>query len=138
MADASGIQERLDALYEYDREPVPDGTLNGPSNFIGLYSGEHVAGTEYVIGPLFVAHGVAAGDLLLGLLVGNLLAVLSWAFITAPIAVRTRLNLYWQLRKVAGPRLTFVYNIVNAMMFCFLAGSMISVSQLPTLVRKGG
>src|SRR5439155_285941 len=56
------------------------------------------------------------------------LAVLSWAFITAPIATRTRLNLYWHLRKITGPNLLFVYNIVNALMFCFLAGSMISVA----------
>ena len=122
------VTERLDAINEFDRAPVSDEHLQGPGNFIGFYSGEHVAGTEFVIGPLFVAHGVAAGDLILGLLVGNLLAVLSWAFICAPIAVRTRLNLYWKLRKIAGPNLLFVYNIVNALMFCFLAGAMISVA----------
>src|SRR5437773_5830038 len=38
---------------------------------------------------LFRSHGVAALDLVLGLLIGNLLAVLSWAFITAPIATRS-------------------------------------------------
>ena len=122
------ISERLDALYEFDREPVTTNRLEGAGNFIGLYAGEHVAGTEFVIGPLFVAHGVGASDLFLGLIIGNLLAVLSWAFIVAPIAVKTRLNLYWQLRRIAGPYLTFVYNIINALMFCFLAGSMISVS----------
>jgi purine-cytosine permease-like protein len=93
-----------------------------------VYAGEHVAGTEFIIGPLFVAHGVTASDLILGLFVGNLLAVLSWAFITAPIAVKTRLNLYWHLRKITGPYLLVIYNIVNALMFCFLAGSMISVA----------
>jgi cytosine permease len=122
------IAERLDAINEFDREPVTDDALQGPGNFIGFYSGEHVAGTEFVIGPLFVAHGVAAGDLILGLLIGNLFAVLSWAFICAPIAVKTRLNLYWKLRKIAGPNLLFVYTTVNALMFCFLAGSMISVA----------
>lgn len=71
---------------------------------------------------------MTAGDFFLGLLLGNTLAVLSWAFVTAPIAVRTRLTLYWHLRKIAGPKLTAVYSIVNAMTFCFLAGSMISVS----------
>lgn len=125
---ASGVVERLDALYEFDREPVSEKKLQGAGNFVGLYAGEHVAGTEFVIGSLFVAHGVAAIDLFLGLLLGNLLAVLSWAFITAPIAVRTRLTLYWQLRKIAGPGLLFVYNIINALMFCFLAGAMISVA----------
>ena len=124
----ASITKRLDAINEFDREPVSKDALQGPGNFIGLYAGEHVAGTEFVIGPLFVAHGVAAGDLFLGLLVGNLLAVLSWAFICAPIATRTRLNLYWKLRKIAGPNLLFVYNLVNAAMFCFLAGSMISVA----------
>ncbi len=122
------ITEKLDALYEFDREPVREDSLLGVGNFLGVYAGEHIAGTEYVIGPLFVAHGVTAGDFFLGLLLGNTLAVLSWAFVTAPIAVRTRLTLYWHLRKIAGPKLTAVYSIVNAMMFCFLAGSMISVS----------
>jgi len=122
------ITERLDAINEYDREPVPDSALRGAGAFAGLYAGEHVAGTEFVIGPLFVAHGVAAGDLFLGLLVGNLLAVLSWALICAPIATHTRLNLYWKLRKLTGPRLLLLYNIVNALMFCFLAGAMISVA----------
>ena len=124
----SRLAARLDAINEFDREPVAEERLQGPANFIGLYAGEHVAGTEFVIGPLFVAHGVAAGDLLLGLLVGNLLAVLSWAFLCAPIATRTRLNQYWHLRKITGPNLLVAYNIVNALMFCFLAGSMISVA----------
>lgn len=124
----ASITDRLDALYEFDREPVSKDKLQGASNFIGLYAGEHVAGTEFVIGPLFVAHGVAAGDLFLGLLLGNLLAMLSWAFLTAPIATRTRMNLYWHLRKITGPYLLIGYNLVNALMFCFLAGAMISVA----------
>lgn len=124
----SALAQRLDAINEFDREPVTQDRLQGPANFIGLYAGEHVAGTEFVIGPLFVAHGVAAGDLIWGLLIGNLLAVLSWAFLCAPIATRTRLNLYWMLRKITGPNLLFIYNIVNALMFCFLAGAMISVA----------
>ncbi len=127
MAQSSLI-DRLDAINEYDREPVTKDGLQGPGNFAGLYAGEHVAGTEFVIGPLFVAHGVAAGDLIWGLLLGNLLAVLSWALICAPIATKTRLNLYWQLRKITGPYLLVIYNIVNALMFCFLAGSMIAVA----------
>ncbi|MFA6471194.1 MAG: hypothetical protein WCU00_04050 [Candidatus Latescibacterota bacterium] len=126
--EKNSVTERLDALYEFDREPVTQDKLQGAGSFIGMYAGEHVAGTEFVIGPLFVAHGVAAIDLFLGLLVGNILAVLSWAFLCAPIAVRTRLTLYWLLRKITGPYLTFVYSIVNALMFCFLAGAMISVS----------
>jgi len=125
---SSSISQKLDALYEFDRERVHENSLHGVGKFLGVYAGEHIAGTEYVIGPLFVAHGVTAGDFFLGLLLGNMLAVLSWAFVTAPIAVRTRLTLYWHLRKIAGPKLTALYSIVNAVMFCFLAGSMISVS----------
>ncbi len=128
MKQNQTIVDRLDAINEYDREPVTEEGLQGAGNFAGLYAGEHVAGTEFVIGPLFVAHGVAAGDLIWGLLIGNVLAVLSWALMCAPIATRTRLNLYWQLRKISGPYLLVIYNIVNALMFCFLAGSMIAVA----------
>src|SRR5256884_9173032 len=99
------LADRLDAINEFDREPVPPERLQGPGSFMGLYAGEHLAGTEFVIGPLFVAHGVAALDLVLGLLVGKLLAVLRLGFITAPIAQRTRLNLYWHLRKITGPKI---------------------------------
>jgi purine-cytosine permease-like protein len=125
---ASSITSKLDKLYEFDREPVTKNRLQGIGNFLGLYAGEHVAGTEFVIGILFVAHGVSAADLFIGGFIGNLLAVLSWAFITSPIAVRERLSLYWQLRKICGPVLVFIYNIVNALMFCFLAGAMVAVS----------
>src|SRR6056297_3556105 len=122
------IAKKLDNLYEFDREPVKKSRLQGVGNFLGMYAGEHTAGTEFVIGPLFVVHGVTAFDLFVGGLIGNILAVLSWAFITAPIAVKVRLSLYWQLKKICGPILVFIYNIVNALMFCFLAGAMVAVS----------
>lgn len=122
------LDARLDSIDEYEREPVPESKLKGWKGFLGMYAGEHTAGTEFVIGPLFVAHGVAAGDLIWGLIVGNILAVLSWAFLCAPVAVKTKLTLYWQLRKICGSKLALIYNIVNALMFCFLAGSMIAVS----------
>jgi len=122
------ITQRLDQLYEFDREPVTNDKLHGVGKFAGLFAGEHVAATEFVIGPMFVLHGVAAADLFWGLLLGNLLAVLSWAFIVAPIAVRTRLTLYWYLRKICGPGLTYIYNVANALLYCILAGAMISVS----------
>ncbi len=124
----SALVERLDAMYEFDREPVTDDKLHGVWSFLGMYAGEHVAGTESIIGPLFVVLGVTAGNFFLGLIIGNLLAVLTWAFLCAPIAVRTRLTIYWQLRKICGPYLTYLYSIVNALMFCFLAGAMISVA----------
>jgi cytosine permease len=118
----------MDRLYEFDREPVSAEKLQSGGKFAGLFAGEHVAATEFVIGAFFVLHGVMARDLLLGLLVGNLLAVLSWTFICAPIATRTRLTLYWYLRKIAGPGLTFLYNLANAILYCILAGAMIAVS----------
>ncbi|MBI9070204.1 MAG: hypothetical protein JEY94_01315 [Melioribacteraceae bacterium] len=119
---------QLNSVVEFERTPIPGNKLKGWGSFIGMYAGEHTAGTEFVIGPLFVAHGVATADLLLGLLFGNLLAVLSWAFLCAPIAVKRRITLYYLLEKICGKSLTSVYNVINALMFCFLAGSMIAVS----------
>ena len=85
---------------EFEREPVPKSALLGFKSFIGMYAGEHCAGTELMIGPLFVAAGVSAFDLVAGLLLGNALAVLGWMFLCAPIATRTRLTLYYQLEKI--------------------------------------
>jgi purine-cytosine permease-like protein len=113
---------------EFEREPVPPSAQLGFKSFVGQYAGEHTAGTELMIGPLFVAAGVGAADLVLGLLVGNLLAVLSWTFMTAPIATRVRLTLYYQLEKIAGRRIVVLYNAVNGIAFCFLAGSMVTVA----------
>ena len=124
----ASITSQMDKLYEFDREPVSPDKLQTGGIFAGLFAGEHVAATEFVIGAFFVLHGVTAKDLLVGLFAGNLLAVLSWTFICAPIAVRTRLTLYWYLRKIAGPGLTFIYNLANAVLYCILAGAMISVS----------
>jgi len=124
----ASIASRMDRLYEFDREPVAPDKLQPGGKFAGLFAGEHVAATEFVIGAFFVLHGVTAKDLFIGLLFGNLLAVLSWTFICAPIAVRTRLTLYWYLRKIAGPGLTIVYNLANAVLYCILAGAMIAVS----------
>ena len=124
----SRLNARLKSIDEYEREPVPKKELKGWRGFLGMYAGEHTAGTEFVIGALFVAHGVSAVDLVLGLIIGNLLAVLSWAFLCAPVAVKSRLTLYWQLQKICGDKLALIYNIVNAVMFCFLAGAMITVA----------
>jgi cytosine permease len=124
----AALAANLDKLYEFDREPVSIEKLQSGSRFAGLFAGEHVAATEFVIGAFFVLHGVTARDLFLGLLFGNLLAVLSWTLICAPIAIRTRLTLYWYLRKIAGPGLTVIYNIANGILYCILAGAMIAVS----------
>src|SRR5688572_28303503 len=121
---AKTLKQQLAEVNEYERERVPSHALKSSRSFIGMYAGEHTAGTEYVIGPLFVAHGVGAADLIGGLIIGNILAVLSWAFLCAPIAVKLRLTLYYQLEKICGINLTRIYNLVNGLMFCFLAGSM--------------
>jgi purine-cytosine permease-like protein len=93
-----------------------------------MYAGEHAAGTEFVIGPLFLTTGVSAFDLIVGLLLGNFLAVLSWRFLTAEIAVQYRLTLYYHLEKICGKHLVIAYNLANGVLFCFLAGAMITVS----------
>jgi purine-cytosine permease-like protein len=113
---------------EFEREPVPERALLGYKSFVGMYAGEHVAGTELMIGPLFIASGVSALGLLGGLLLGNLLAVLSWMLLTAPIATRARLTLYFQLEQICGRQLVTLYNLANGVMFCFLAGAMVTVS----------
>lgn len=113
---------------EFEREAVPNNKLRGWKSFLGMYAGEHAAGTEFVIGPLFLTVGVSAFDLIIGLLLGNLLAVLSWRFLTAEIAVKHRLTLYYHLEKICGKRLVIFYNLLNGVLFCFLAGAMITVS----------
>src|SRR5690606_16086922 len=126
----SKIEEVIDSDHvgEFEREPVPKNKLKGWKSFLGMYAGEHAAGTEFMIGPLFLTAGVSAFDLLVGLLLGNLLAVLCWRFLTAKIAVRNRLTLYFQLEKICGKKLVTFYNLANGILFCFLAGSMITIS----------
>ena len=113
---------------EFERTPVPSSKLKGWKSFLGMYAGEHAAGTEFMIGPLFLAAGASLKDLLIGLFIGNVLAILTWRFIVAPIAVSKKLTLYYQLEKIAGKHLVKVYNVVNGVLFCFLAGAMITVS----------
>ncbi|HRT28730.1 MAG TPA: hypothetical protein P5527_02960 [Kiritimatiellia bacterium] len=122
MADEKGVTS------EYEREPVPEHAWLGLKSYVGQFAGEHVAGTELMIGPLFLAAGVSAFDFFAGLFVGNLLAVLSWTLFTAPIATRVRLTLYYHLEKICGRRLVVLYNIVNGVMFTVQAGAMITVS----------
>jgi purine-cytosine permease-like protein len=127
MADER-IEPQSEPVDEYEREPVPARAWLGFQSFVGQYAGEHTAGTELMIGPLFVASGVSAIDVVGGLFVGNLLAVLSWVFLTAPIAVRARMTLYFQLEKICGRTLVTGYNLANGVMFCFLAGAMVTVN----------
>lgn len=113
---------------EYERIPVPEKALKGPGKFWGMYAGEHAAGTEFMIGPLFLLNGVSLQNIFIGLLLGNFLAVLSWRFVCAPIATKARMTLYFHLEKIAGNHLVKFYNLANGILFCFLAGAMITVS----------
>lgn len=124
------IEEEIEDIAggEFERQAVPQSSLKSWKSFLGMYAGEHAAGTEFMIGPLFLTAGVSAFDLIIGLLLGNLLAVLSWRFLTAEIAVKNRLTLYYQLEKICGKKLVVAYNLANGILFCFLAGAMITVS----------
>lgn len=113
--------------------PVAKNKLHGWKHFAGLYAGEHVAATEFVIGATFVALGAATIDILLGLLIGNLLAMCSWWLLTAPIAVEIRLSLYNYLNKIAGNSMTKLYNWANVVIFSVISAAMITVSS--TAVR---
>jgi NCS1 family nucleobase:cation symporter-1 len=113
--------------------PVAKNKLHGWKHFAGLYAGEHVAATEFVIGATFVALGASTIDILLGLLIGNLLAMCSWWLLTAPIAVETRLSLYNYLNKIAGNSMTKLYNWANVVIFSVISAAMITVSS--TAVR---
>ncbi|MDG1857797.1 MAG: hypothetical protein P8I94_01760 [Emcibacteraceae bacterium] len=115
-------------MSEYDRVPVAPESLKPARYFAASYAGEHVAGTEFVIGAMFVAWGVDALEVIQGLLIGNTLAVLTWVLICGPIATDTRLTLYTYLEKIAGPGFIKFYSIVNGALMCILAGAMITVS----------
>lgn len=108
--------------------PVAKHKLHGWKHFAGLYAGEHVAATEFVIGATFVALGAKTKDILLGLLIGNLLAVLSWTLITSPIAVETRLSLYAYLNKIGGNTVSKLYNWANVLIFTVISAAMVTVS----------
>lgn len=129
------ITQTDNAFHEINEEqmPVAKNKLHGWKHFAGLYAGEHVAATEFVIGATFVALGASTIDILLGLLIGNLLAMCSWWLLTAPIAVETRLSLYNYLNKIAGNSMTKLYNWANVVIFSVISAAMITVSS--TAVR---
>ncbi|WP_225036423.1 purine-cytosine permease family protein [Winogradskyella sp. SM1960] len=113
---------------EAEQLPIAKNKLHNWTHFAGIYAAEHVAATEFVIGATFVALGATTKDILLGLLIGNILAVLSWTFITSPIAVDTRLSLYTYLNKIAGDSMTKLYNWANVIIFTVISAAMITVS----------
>ncbi len=113
---------------EFDRKPVRKDSLLGARPFAASYASEHVAGTEFVIGAMFVAWGVSTADVIIGLIAGNLLAVLSWVILCAPVAIDTRLTLYAYLEKIGGPGIIKLYSLLNGIFFVVLGGAMITVS----------
>lgn len=113
---------------ELERTRIPPSRQLSGKYFLGSFAGEHVAGTEFVIGASLVALGVSTGDLLLGLLLGNLMAVLSWAWVCTPIATRSRMTLYWYIERLAGKRFAWIYNLLNGLIFAVISGAMITVS----------
>lgn len=124
----NSITDQLTEINEYEREPVPKKAVKGFKSFVGMVAGEHIAGTEFIIGPLFVLHGVGMTDIFLGLFIGNLLATLSWTLVCAPAAVKTRMTIFYQLEKISGVGLVSIYNLLNGFLFCVTASAMIGVS----------
>lgn len=125
---SSARDEEASRHEEFEKGQVPPSHQLGSNRFWGMYAGEHAAGTELMIGPLFLLHGVGLLDIIYGLLFGNFLAVLSWRYLCAPIATQARYTLYRHLEFIAGSQLVRFYNLANGVLFCFLAGAMITVS----------
>ncbi len=128
MVDTSMDQDRSIAEMDDELLPVPKHRLHGPGHFLGLYAAEHVAATEFVIGAAFVALGAGITDILIGLAIGNTLAMLSFWLITAPIAVKTRLSLYTYLDRNMGDKFSQLYNGANVLIFVAISAAMITVS----------
>jgi len=126
MNETSDFQA-LEKIHE-EQLPVAKHKLHDWTHFAGVYAAEHVAATEFVIGATFVALGAKTMDIILGLLVGNILAVLSWTLITTPIAVEARLSLYTYLNKIAGDAMSKLYNWANVIIFTVISAAMVTVS----------
>ena len=128
MTDTNRDPESSIAEIDDEQLPVPEHRLHGPKHFLGLYGAEHVAATEFVIGAAFVAMGATIEDILIGLIIGNALAVLSFWLITAPIAVKTRLSLYTYIEHNLGELASRLYNGANVLIFVAISAAMITVS----------
>ncbi|RQW64744.1 purine-cytosine permease family protein [Vibrio viridaestus] len=109
-------------------KPIENRNLLGAGHFIGAFSGEHVAGTEFVFGVTFVMWGAQAFDVVVGLVLGNIMAVLCWGLLCAPVATKTRLSLYALLEKVCGPKFCSLFNLINGLSFLLCGAAMITVS----------
>jgi len=120
----TGSQSKLDLSEEYESRRVPDDALQANLSFATIFAGRHTAAPELVIGPQFVLGGATFGDMVIGCLIGNLLAVLSWRYICAPIAVRHRFSTYYTVKRICGNLLLAVYNILVALVLGGIAGFM--------------
>lgn len=120
--------DRRIAGMDAEQLPAAEHEQHGPGHFAGLYAAENVAGTEFIFGATFVSLGASVVNVLIGLALGNLLAVLSFRFLAAPMGVRTRLSVYTYLDRVAGGVTSKLYNGVNAVVFAIISAAMITVS----------
>ena len=140
MAETSIDPGRSIAEMDDEQLPVPEHRQHGARHFLGLYAAEHVAATEFVIGAAFVALGARIDDILIGLLIGNTLAMLSFWLLTAQIAVKTRLSLYGYLERNMGEKFSRAYNGANVLIFVAISAATFSAkptrvfSQVPTAV----
>ena len=114
--------------------PVSVKNLSGVGNFLGIYGGEHIAATEFVFGAVLASWGCPAKDIILGLIIGNILAVLSFTFLCATIATDTRLTLYSYLKKILNPPVQKIYNLVWGLCSIALAAAGMTVSA--TAIRE--
>lgn len=128
MINSNSYYDQPIGKMDDEQLPVPFHRTHGPGHFLGLYASEHVAATEFVIGAAFVALGATIQDILIGLLIGNTLAMLSFWLITAPIAVKTRISLYTYLDRNMGEKFSRFYNGANVIIFSAISAAMITVS----------
>ena len=52
MSSIGLVKKLVAQTNEFERTPIPDDQLKGNKSFLGMYAGEHTAGTEFVIGVL--------------------------------------------------------------------------------------
>ena len=120
--------DQIAAAMPAEDRPIPKKEISGLGNFLGIYGGEHIAATEFAIGATLVTLGVKATDIFLGLIIGNILATLTYALVCAPIATDTRVTLYSYIKKVLGPYMQKIYNAVWGLASIAMAASMLTVS----------
>ena len=108
--------------------PVADCEQSGIGRLMAIYGGECIAATEFVIGATLAQYGCSAKDVLIGLLIGNLLASLLFRFFSGTMGVRTRLTLYTFLGKVVGIRVQKLYNVIFGIGFGTIAALGLGVS----------